>query len=134
MLCILGSHAAMTCHIAVMRHRISGVVSIGHFDNFCCWQFGENSSAHRDGLDIMVRGHLQTMWTVFWGFLTPPPPLWTNVDILGTPLPVHVDFSMTPLHFISKKIFKVPIYWKFKIQTYYKLFVEYLTHPLLANS
>ena len=54
-LCILGSHAAMTCHIAVMRHRISGVVSIGHFDNFCCWQFGENSSAHRDGLDIMVK-------------------------------------------------------------------------------
>lgn len=51
----IGSHAAMTCHIAVMRHRISGVVSIGHFDNFCCWQFGENSSAHRDGLDIMVR-------------------------------------------------------------------------------
>ena len=38
-----------------MRHRISGVVSIGHFDNFCCWQFGENSSAHRDGLDIMVK-------------------------------------------------------------------------------
>ena len=66
------------------------------------------------------------MWTVFWGFLTPPPPLWTNMDILGTPLPVHVDFSMTPSRFISKKIFKVPIYWKFKIQTYYKLFVEYL--------
>ena len=43
-----------------------------------------------------VWGHLQTMWTVFWGFLTPPPPLWTNMDILGTPLPVHVDFSMTP--------------------------------------
>ena len=46
------------------------------------------------------------MWTVFWGFLTPPPPLWTNMDILGTPLPVHVDFSMTPPspRFISKKI------------------------------
>ena len=42
---------------------------------------------------IEFRGHLQTMWTVFWGFLTPPPPLWTNMDILGTPLPVHVDFS-----------------------------------------
>ena len=49
------------------------------------------------------------------------------MDILGTPLSVHVDFSMTPpSRFISKKIFKVPIYWKFKIQTYYKLFVEYL--------
>ena len=44
----------MTCHIAVMRHRVTGVVSLGHFDNFCCWQFGEDSSAHRDGIDIMV--------------------------------------------------------------------------------
>lgn len=52
---VLGSHAAMTCHIVVMRHVDSGVVSLGHFDNFCCWQFGENSSAHRDGLDIMVK-------------------------------------------------------------------------------
>lgn len=45
----------MTCHIVVMRNVDSGVVSLGHFDNFCCWQFGENSSAHRDGLDIMVK-------------------------------------------------------------------------------
>ena len=51
----LGSHAAMTCHIVVMRHRQSGVVSLGHFDNFCCWQFGEDGSAHRDGLDIMIQ-------------------------------------------------------------------------------
>lgn len=51
---VAGSHAAMTCHIVVMRHRLTGVVSLGHFDNFCCWQFGENSSAHREGLDIMV--------------------------------------------------------------------------------
>ena len=44
-----------------------------------------------------LRGHLQTMWTVFSVFLTPlPPPLWTNMDILETPLSVHVDFSMTP--------------------------------------
>ena len=50
----LGSHAAMTCHIVVMQHTLSGVVSLGHFDNFCCWQLGEESSAHRDGLDIMV--------------------------------------------------------------------------------
>lgn len=50
----LGSHAAMTCHIVVMRHRITGVVSLGHFDNFCCWQLGEDGSAHRDGLNIMV--------------------------------------------------------------------------------
>ena len=50
----LGSHAAMTCHIVVMVHKVTGVVSLGHFDNFCCWQFGEESSAHRDGLDIMV--------------------------------------------------------------------------------
>ena len=71
------------------------------------------------------RGHLQTMWTVFWGFLTLPPPLWTNMDILGTPLSVHVDFSMTPLHFILKK-FTVGIYWNFEIQIYYKIFVEYL--------
>ena len=50
-----------------------------------------NQMAH-----LVHRGHLQTMWTVFWVFLTPPPPLWTNMDILGTPLPVHEDFSMTP--------------------------------------
>ena len=47
-------------------------------------------------------GHLQTMWTVFWVFFTPPPPLWTNMDILGTPLPVHVDFSMTPPLYFQK--------------------------------
>ena len=53
---------------------------------------------------FLHRGHLQTMWTVFLGFLTPSPPLWTNMDILGTPLPVHVDFSMTPpwLYFQKK--------------------------------
>ena len=50
----LGSHAAMTCHIVVMRHRVTGVVSLGHFDNFCCWQLGEDGSAHRDGLNVMV--------------------------------------------------------------------------------
>ncbi len=37
-----------------MRHTVTGVVSIGHFDNFCCWQFGEESSAHRDGIQIML--------------------------------------------------------------------------------
>ena len=47
------------------------------------------------------------------------------MDILGTPLSVHVDFSMTPLHFILKK-FTVGIYWNFEIQIYYKIFVEYL--------
>uniref|UniRef100_A0A0K2VDT6 Protein Nterminal asparagine amidohydrolaselike [Xiphosphorus maculatus] n=1 Tax=Lepeophtheirus salmonis TaxID=72036 RepID=A0A0K2VDT6_LEPSM len=50
----IGSHAAMTCHILVMKHTVTGVVSMGHFDNFCCWQFGEESSAHREGLDIML--------------------------------------------------------------------------------
>ena len=49
-----GSHAALTCHIVVMRHRVTGVVSVGHFDNFCCWQFGDESSAHKDGIDIML--------------------------------------------------------------------------------
>ena len=24
-----------------------------------------------------LRGHTQTMWTIFWPFLTPPPPMWT---------------------------------------------------------
>ena len=50
----LGSHAALTCHIVVMRHIVTGVVSVGHFDNFCCWQFGEESSAHKDGINIML--------------------------------------------------------------------------------
>ena len=51
---ILGSHAALTCHIVVMRHVVTGVVSVGHFDNFCCWQFGDDSSAHKDGINIML--------------------------------------------------------------------------------
>jgi len=51
---ILGSHAAMTCHIVVMKHTESGVASIGHFDNFCCWQFGEDGSAHKEGLKVMM--------------------------------------------------------------------------------
>lgn len=50
----IGSHAALTCHICLMRHVKSGVGSIGHFDNFCCWQFGEESSAHRDGIELML--------------------------------------------------------------------------------
>eukprot|EP00095_Tigriopus_kingsejongensis_P011842 maker-scaffold1129_size60621-snap-gene-0.12 protein:Tk11842 transcript:maker-scaffold1129_size60621-snap-gene-0.12-mRNA-1 annotation:"n-terminal asparagine amidohydrolase" len=50
----IGSHAALTCHICLMRHKISGVGSIGHFDNYCCWQFGEESSAHRDGIELML--------------------------------------------------------------------------------
>ena len=50
----IGSHAALTCHIAVMRHTITGVVSVGHFDNFCCWQYGQDSSAHKDGIEIML--------------------------------------------------------------------------------
>ena len=37
-----------------MRHVDTGVASIGHFDNFCCWQFGDESSAHRDGIAIML--------------------------------------------------------------------------------
>ena len=44
----------MTCHIVLMRHSITKVVSLGHFDNFCCWQFGEDSSAHRDGIDVRI--------------------------------------------------------------------------------
>lgn len=50
-----GSHAALTCHIAIMQHIDSGVVSLGHFDNFCCWQrFGEESSAHKEGINTML--------------------------------------------------------------------------------
>ena len=41
----------------------------------------------------------------FLGFFDPPSPLWTNMDILGTPLPVHVDFSMTPPSSLFPKIF-----------------------------
>ena len=60
----LGSHAAMTCHIAVMRHVTTGVASIGHFDNFCCWQFGEESSAHRDGIAIMLDEIRKGTWLI----------------------------------------------------------------------
>ena len=37
-----------------MRHIVTGVASVGHFDNFCCWQFGDDSSAHKDGINIML--------------------------------------------------------------------------------
>jgi len=75
---ILGSHAAMTCHIVVMRHTESYVASIGHFDNFSCWQFGDESSAHKEGLKVMMEeieflskgdleeGHIQV--SVFGGY------------------------------------------------------------------
>jgi len=75
---ILGSHAAMTCHIVVMRHTESNVASIGHFDNFSCWQFGAESNAHKEGLKVMMeeieylskddlsRGHIQV--SVFGGY------------------------------------------------------------------
>jgi len=75
---ILGSHAAMTCHIVIMRHTESNVASIGHFDNFSCWQFGEEASAHKEGLKVMMEeieflskedlkeGHIQV--SVFGGY------------------------------------------------------------------
>jgi len=75
---ILGSHAAMTCHIVLMRHTETNVASIGHFDNFSCWQFGDESSAHKEGLKVMMEeieflskddlaeGHIQV--SVFGGY------------------------------------------------------------------
>jgi len=75
---VIGSHAAMTCHIVVMRHTESNVASLGHFDNFSCWQFGEESSAHKEGLKVMMdeieylskgdldNGHIQV--SVFGGY------------------------------------------------------------------
>ena len=68
----------MTCHIVVMRHTESNVASIGHFDNFSCWQFGDESSAHKEGLKVMMEeieflskgdleeGHIQV--SVFGGY------------------------------------------------------------------
>ena len=68
----------MTCHIVVMRHTESCVASIGHFDNFSCWQFGEESNAHKEGLKVMMEeieylskgdleeGHIQV--SVFGGY------------------------------------------------------------------
>ena len=75
---IIGSHAAKTCQIVVMRHTESGVASLGHFDNFSCWQFGE-SSPHKEGLQTMIdeieylsrddleKGHIQV--SVFGGYI-----------------------------------------------------------------
>ena len=37
-----------------MRHTESNVASVGHFDNFSCWQFGEEGSAHKQGLRVMM--------------------------------------------------------------------------------
>ena len=75
---VIGSHAAMTCHIVVMRHTESGVASLGHFDNFSCWQFGD-CSPHKEGLKTMIdeieflskddldKGHIQV--SVFGGYV-----------------------------------------------------------------
>ena len=83
----------------------------------------------------MIKGSSTNHVDSFLGFFDPPPPLWTNMDILGTPLPVHVDFSMTPPSALfPKKFSNYQFIGILKIQTYYKLFVEDLTHPLLANT
>eukprot|EP00092_Neocalanus_flemingeri_P010107 GFUD01010891.1.p1 GENE.GFUD01010891.1~~GFUD01010891.1.p1 ORF type:complete len:361 (+),score=104.28 GFUD01010891.1:33-1115(+) len=75
---LLGSHAALTCQIVLMRHTESRVASIGHFDNFSCWQFGDEASAHKEGLKVMMEeieflskedleeGHIQV--SVFGGY------------------------------------------------------------------
>ena len=73
-----GSHAAMTCQIVLMRHTEINVASIGHFDYFACWQFGEVGDARKEGLKIMMEqieflskgdleeGHIQV--SVFGGY------------------------------------------------------------------
>lgn len=78
---IIGSHAAMTCHIVIMRHTESHVASLGHFDNFSCWQFGEENSAHKEGVRTMIeeieflskgdldKGHIEV--SVFGGYTDP---------------------------------------------------------------
>jgi len=75
---IVGSNAGRSCNIVVMRHTASKVASLGHFDNFSCWQFGEECSAHRQGLKVMMeeieflskedldKGHIQV--SVFGGY------------------------------------------------------------------
>ena len=37
-----------------MKNTRSKVASLGHFDNFTCWQLGEESNAHTEGLKVMV--------------------------------------------------------------------------------
>jgi len=78
---ILGSAAAMTCHVVILRHTESHVASLGHFDNFSCWQFGEENSAHKEGIRTMIeeiehlsqgdldKGHIQV--SVFGGYRDP---------------------------------------------------------------
>lgn len=75
---VLGSHAAMTCQIIVMKHSESGVASLGHFDNHTCWQYGKENNAHKEGIQIMIdeieylskddldKGHI--MVSVFGGY------------------------------------------------------------------
>jgi len=75
---VLGSHAAMTCQIVIMKHTESRVASIGHFDNHTCWQYGEENTAHKDGIKTMIyeieylskgdldKGHI--MVSVFGGY------------------------------------------------------------------
>ena len=46
--------------------------------------------------DFYIRGHLQTMWTVFWVFLTPPSPLVDKHGHFGNPPPCPCGFFNDP--------------------------------------
>ena len=52
------------------------MIILGHFDNFSCWQFGDESSAHKEGIRTMIdeieylskgdldKGHIQVVVAV----------------------------------------------------------------------
>ena len=67
-------------------------------------------------------GHLKTLWTVF----SVPHPLVDKHGHFGNPPLYPCRFSNDTPSALFKKKFTVQIYWNFKIQTYCKVFVEYL--------
>ena len=87
-----------------MRHTESGVASLGHFDNFSCWQFGE-SSPHKEGLQTMIdeieylsredleKGHIQV--SVFGGYVDKYCPDLREI-LLTDSLPEWVTLYRTP--------------------------------------
>ena len=60
-----------------------------------------------------TRGHSQTMWTIFWTFLTPPPPLWTILLYKG--YRVMWIFGKPPPPLLSTWFVNAPFVWTIKI-------------------
>ena len=74
-----------------------------HFLNLFCYIHEIFNSAVQSNFKLqnhlvfILRGHSQTTWTRFWTFFTPPPPLWTDMNISMTPLKNYMNIWWPPL-------------------------------------